>query len=116
MAVSCPGCERERQRRRDRSRPPGWQRFDAAYRAVREQILADEERCWLCYQPGDEHDPLEVDHVVPKAQGGSDDRSNLRAAHRSCNRRRRGRRSAASLSAPSSAGEPEPLDLGGLIG
>jgi hypothetical protein len=25
---------------------------------------------------------------VPKAQGGTDERSNLRAAHRSCNRRR----------------------------
>jgi len=88
MAIRCPGCEKERQRRRDRSRRPGWQRYDAAYRAAREQVLAEEDRCWLCHEPGDERDPLEADHVVPKAHGGTDDRSNLRAAHRSCNRRR----------------------------
>jgi 5-methylcytosine-specific restriction endonuclease McrA len=45
-------------------------------------------RCYLCHEPGDERDPLEVDHVIPRAQGGTDDRSNLHAGHRLCNRRR----------------------------
>ena len=61
----CLNCRRVKERARDRSRPPGWQRYDAAYRAAREQVLAEEDRCWLCYMPGSEGDPLEVDHVVP---------------------------------------------------
>jgi 5-methylcytosine-specific restriction endonuclease McrA len=76
----------------------------------------EEDRCWLCDEPGDDRDPLEVDHVVPKAQGGTDERSNLRAAHRSCNRRRRGRHSAAASPGSPSSSEPEPFELGGLIG
>lgn len=54
----------------------------------------DQWRCWLC---GDGIDrelqvphrmAATVDHVQPRIFGGSDDPSNLRAAHHSCNSRR----------------------------
>jgi hypothetical protein len=53
--------------------------------------------CWLCQTAVDPAAPLNgkdgptVDHVVPLAEGGSDDDSNVRLAHRSCNCRRRQR-------------------------
>ena len=43
--------------------------------------------CPFCHEliyPGDAFD---IDHRLPVHYGGSDDWSNLRAAHRSCNRR-----------------------------
>jgi len=49
-------------------------------------LLRDGDTCYLCDQSPDIDDPLEIEHVVPKAFGGSDDLSNLRLAHRSCNR------------------------------
>lgn len=44
-------------------------------------------RCWLC---GDDLDDQgwDIDHVVPRSRGGSDDLSNLRPAHARCNRSR----------------------------
>jgi 5-methylcytosine-specific restriction endonuclease McrA len=33
-------------------------------------------------------DPFVVDHVVPRARGGSDEASNLAVAHQSCNARK----------------------------
>jgi len=61
----------------------GW-----AHRKGVAQTLREEGVCWLCGLPATAADPLEGDHVVPRSKGGSDERSNLRAAHRSCNRKR----------------------------
>jgi 5-methylcytosine-specific restriction endonuclease McrA len=45
--------------------------------------------CWLCGRGfTDPTDPPVADHVIPRASGGSDDITNLAAAHRSCNGRR----------------------------
>jgi 5-methylcytosine-specific restriction endonuclease McrA len=44
--------------------------------------------CHLCGQPFTADDPAVADHVVPRGVGGSDDLTNLRAAHRSCNGRK----------------------------
>lgn len=52
--------------------------FQLAYR--------DGARCYLCGQGRIAGDPFEVEHVRPRAAGGSDDLANLRLAHRSCNR------------------------------
>ena len=43
--------------------------------------------CWLCWRPV----PLQkmtLDHVVPKAKGGSNAKANLMPAHRDCNQLR----------------------------
>lgn len=47
--------------------------------------------CWICHEPIDLTLPYltprgySVDHVRPRAYGGSDDLTNLRPAHRQCN-------------------------------
>jgi hypothetical protein len=57
------------------SKMPGWW-------ATRKRILKrDGYRCWLCGG----RDADTVDHVVARANGGTDDDSNLRAAHKRCN-------------------------------
>lgn len=44
---------------------------------------------WRCHVDGDPYrpdDPWEIDHDIPLANGGTNHISNLRLAHRSCNR------------------------------
>ena len=49
---------------------------------LRRFVLArDNYVCWLCGLPGADS----ADHVVPRAQGGDDRLTNLRAAHLRCN-------------------------------
>lgn len=45
-------------------------------------------RCWLCGAEITAVQPWDVDHVLPRSQGGSDELRNLRPAHASCNRSR----------------------------
>jgi 5-methylcytosine-specific restriction endonuclease McrA len=59
-----------------------------SYRRAALQTLREEQTCWLCHQPARPDDRLVADHVVPRVIGGPDARSNLRAAHASCNARR----------------------------
>jgi 5-methylcytosine-specific restriction endonuclease McrA len=40
------------------------------YQALRRQVLAEEQACWLCGYPARVGDPLTVDHVLPLALGG----------------------------------------------
>lgn len=81
--------------------------------AVRQQVLHEEDICWICNQPVDktlttalgQHGPrctnagcagciphpmrAEVDEVIPVSKGGSPyDRDNCRLSHRICNQRR----------------------------
>jgi hypothetical protein len=44
-------------------------------------IARDHGICWLCHQPGADS----VDHVTPVSKGGTNDMTNLRAAHLDCN-------------------------------
>lgn len=48
-------------------------------------VMRDGAECYLCQQGEDDRDPWQVEHVIPKAQGGSDELHNLALAHRSCN-------------------------------
>ena len=48
--------------------------------------------CHLCGEPmlNLAHDPLAAteDHLIPKSKGGSNDRTNIKLAHRKCNHER----------------------------
>ncbi len=52
-------------------------RGTATWKRLRASILASSTICWLCGRPGADT----VDHVIPIADGGSNDPSNLRPAH-----------------------------------
>lgn len=49
-------------------------------------VMRDGPNCYICRQEGDARDPWEIEHVKPRAAGGTDDLENLALAHRSCNR------------------------------
>lgn len=49
--------------------------------------MAEEDRCALCGGPGLAND--QVDHIRERAQGGTNERTNLRRTHKRCNASRR---------------------------
>jgi 5-methylcytosine-specific restriction protein A len=57
-----------------------------AWQALRREVLDSEPWCHICGRPGDSTDI--VDHVVSLGEGGTDDRANLRRAHRECHARK----------------------------
>jgi 5-methylcytosine-specific restriction protein A len=61
--------------------------YSAEYDRNRPIVLSSADRCAECGLPATVTDPLTVDHRVPLADGGTNDLSNLRALHRSCNSR-----------------------------
>jgi 5-methylcytosine-specific restriction endonuclease McrA len=61
---------------------------DRRYRHACALIKANAERCGICGEGPRPDDPWVVDHITPRARGGSDEPSNLQAAHRSCNGRK----------------------------
>jgi 5-methylcytosine-specific restriction endonuclease McrA len=58
------------------------------YRNLCAAIKANATFCGICGEGPRTDDPWVVDHIVPRARGGSDDPTNLQAAHRSCNGRK----------------------------
>ena len=44
--------------------------------------------CGICRERIEPWEDMHVDHIVPKARGGSSERSNLQAAHATCNLRK----------------------------
>jgi 5-methylcytosine-specific restriction enzyme A len=96
----CPAHQREHERAYERKRGTSHQRgLGAEHRRIRAQVLREEYTCWLCGQPARPGDPLTADHVVARANGGRNERSNYRAAHHSCNSKRGARTIAKSHSA-----------------
>ena len=73
----CPGHERTNQRQRDLARGTTAQRgYGGHWQALRLRILErDGHRCIWCGLPA-----RSVDHLVPKALGGTDDPANLAAS------------------------------------
>ena len=49
------------------------------------KVLAQRGFCALCGRRMEPHDALELDHIVPVAQGGPDTEDNLQATHCRCN-------------------------------
>jgi 5-methylcytosine-specific restriction endonuclease McrA len=61
----------------------------AQYKRNRQIVLQLSRKCWLCEE---DHPPATTaDHVVPLSMGGTDELSNLRPAHLSCNSSRQDR-------------------------
>jgi 5-methylcytosine-specific restriction endonuclease McrA len=58
------------------------------HRRLAEQTLREEKACWICGLPALPDDPLVADHVIARADGGTNVRENYRVAHPSCNGRR----------------------------
>ena len=59
----------------------GFKGYKGNWIPLRKQVLAEEPHCRLCGRPS-----TTVDHITPRARGGSDDRSNLQALCGTCRR------------------------------
>lgn len=75
----CDVCRARRKRRRD------------ADRSIGRSVTAAAKVCAICGLPPRPNDPLTLDHRVPVSAGGSSLPGNVRAAHLSCNSRKRDR-------------------------
>ena len=73
----------------DRSRGTAAERgYDAAWQRLRARVAAEEPYCRLCLAAGRRTPTEHIDHIKPKAAGGTDDRDNLRGLCRTCHNRR----------------------------
>ena len=59
--------------------------YGSEWRQVRARVLEDEPYCRVCGAPANS-----VDHIVPRARGGSEARSNLQSLCESCHRKKTG--------------------------
>lgn len=66
----------------ERTDPSSKKRYDAAWRAVRARVLREKPSCALCGSLA-----TDVDHIVAVADGGTDDRSNLRGLCLPCHKK-----------------------------
>jgi hypothetical protein len=57
-------------------------RYDTHWREVRARVLKEEPTCRECGAPSSD-----VDHIIAAADGGTDERSNLRGLCRDCDRK-----------------------------
>jgi 5-methylcytosine-specific restriction endonuclease McrA len=61
---------------------PARRGYDAQWRKTASAVLKrDHSICHICGRPG----ATSVDHITPKAKGGTDHMTNLAAAHIACN-------------------------------
>lgn len=65
--------------------------YDARWRRLRKQVLSEEPLCRACLAEGRLMPSTDVDHIVPKSQGGTDDRSNLQGLCHKCHSRKTAR-------------------------
>lgn len=61
----------------------GFEGYKGDWLRIRAQVLEEEPFCRICGAPA-----TTVDHIIPKARGGTDDRSNLQALCNECRRRK----------------------------
>jgi len=60
----------------------GFEGYKGDWLRIRAQVLKEEPVCRMCGQ----EPSVTVDHIVPRARGGTDDRSNLQALCGDCRR------------------------------
>ncbi|WP_131669528.1 HNH endonuclease [Psychrobacter pygoscelis] len=76
----------KRQRRFGNS---GQRGYGHEWRKLRKTVLErDDYLCVICRDTGVLIPATDVDHIVPKAQGGTDDSNNLQSLCKSCHRRK----------------------------
>jgi 5-methylcytosine-specific restriction enzyme A len=76
----CPAHTRERRRRFDAKRGNTTERgYGARWRKIRAVHLANEPLCRECGKEDKVVAAQEIDHIVPKARGGTDDEDNLQS-------------------------------------
>lgn len=85
----CPSCQSAWEAKRPSRRARG--RYDTRYLKLRDRVLREQPWCSVCRTPGDESNPLQVDHVVPVERGGRNERSNLQTLCRRHNAAKRDR-------------------------
>ena len=88
MRRACIVCGAPSERSRCPRHPKRDEWHTAQYQANRTLVLARDTDCWICGHPPRAGDPMEPDHVLAVADGGDSTVTNMRAAHRSCNRAR----------------------------
>jgi 5-methylcytosine-specific restriction endonuclease McrA len=92
--LKCPPCQDQARIKKNTDpagRPSAAARgYGAEWRRVSAEVIAEAVTCYWCNGAFAADDPATADHLVPKARGGTNDKSNLVAAHRSCNSRRGG--------------------------
>lgn len=78
--------EHPRPQRRARRPSPSRRGYGSAWRSIRKAFLAAHPFCEWCGRPAEQ-----VDHILPKSRGGSDDWANLRSLCARCHSRRTAR-------------------------
>lgn len=90
-ASRCDSCQAARDAAHEQRRGSATARgYGSAWQRTRAAVLAEHQRAWpgLCpgwQRPAHPSDDLTVDHVIPKALGGTDARENLQVLCRPCN-------------------------------
>lgn len=79
----------DRAKRQDRERGSSNARgYGYHWRKLRAVVLAEEPLCRACLARGRTTPAEHVDHITPKAEGGTDERTNLQALCRGCHSRK----------------------------
>lgn len=92
----CAAHQSDRKRFNADDRPSASQRgYGAAWRKLRDQVMRrDNGLCQVCQRAGRITAAAQVDHIVPKAEGGTDDEGNLQAICKRCHQIKTGREGA----------------------
>lgn len=91
-----------KQRSRSPRKPSNWSKrksrhergYGRAHELMREQVLREEPLCRPCTAAGRVAAAVIADHIVPKAEGGSDERGNYQGICKPCHTAKTARESA----------------------
>jgi 5-methylcytosine-specific restriction protein A len=73
---------------------PAERGYGRAWQKLRKAMLAQEPLCRACREQGVVTAATDLDHIVPKAEGGTDDPANLQALCADCHKDKTARESA----------------------